>query len=98
MLIAGIIPPLVKANGKHGKPENLDGFLEVLVDELLTGYEDGFKFTADGRDFLRKVKLLHQMGDYPGQAELSKQTNHTGCQGTVMFMLRGEGARKICCC
>jgi ribosomal protein L7/L12 len=81
MLIAGIIPPSVNAQGKHGKPANLDGFLEVLVDELVIGYDDGFAFSVSGQDFVRRVKLIHQMGDYPGQAELSKQTSHTGCQG-----------------
>ena len=82
MLISGIIPPRVTDTGKLGKPSNLDGYLELLVDELDIGYEQGFSFsTQDGRTVTRRVKLIHQISDYPGQAELSHQTSHSGCLG-----------------
>jgi hypothetical protein len=83
MIIAGIVPPRLLANTKYGKPLALDGYFEVAVDELLIGWEpSGLQFTTlSGRPETLRLKLIHQIGDYPGQAETSKQTSHAGAYG-----------------
>jgi hypothetical protein len=93
MLMTGIIPPHTKQNGKYLKPKNMDGYFEVLVDELERGYDAGFSFTSIQQHVLtRRVKLLLQIGDYPGQCEISKQTSHAGELGIFL----SEQARLSC--
>lgn len=83
MLIAGIISPGKKKNGKKCKPK-LHLYQRLLVDQLLQGWRDGFAFTdIHKREVIRRLKLILQIADYPGMCELNLQTSHSGSFGTL---------------
>ncbi len=88
MIVAGIVPPRLLETYKYGKPEALDGYFEVVVDELLKAWDPGLQFTsATGSSETLQLKLIHQIGDYPGQTETSKQTSHTGENGYCIYLI-----------
>lgn len=87
MLLAGIIPPMTNNNnGKKLKLKNLEPYQHHLVDQLEEGWISGFAFTAiTGGRTHRHIKLLLQIADYPGMAELNHQTSHSGAYGQLSF-------------
>ena len=65
-------------NGKKLKLKNLEPYQHHLVDQLEEGWISGFAFTAiTGARTHRHIKLLLQIADYPGMAELNHQTSHS---------------------
>jgi hypothetical protein len=73
-------------NGKKLKLKNLEPYQHHLVDQLEEGWISGFAFTAiTGGRTHGHIKLLLQIADYPGMAELNHQTSHSGAYGQLSF-------------
>jgi hypothetical protein len=86
IILAGVVPGK-KARTKHTGPalSNLNTYLTMLVDELLSMYIDGFYYTCpiDKQQYHVRVKLLFTVCDYPGHAKMNCQQHqgaYFGCQ------------------
>lgn len=86
IILAGVVPGK-KARTKHTGPalSNLNTYLAMLVDELLSMYRDGFFYTCpiDQQKYHVRVKLLFTVCDYPGHAKMNCQQHqgaYFGCQ------------------
>lgn len=86
MILAAVVPGK-KARSTDSGPAltNLNTYLAMLVDELLTLYSDGFQYTCpyDKQLHRVRVKLLFTVCDYPGHAKMNCQQHqgaYFGCQ------------------
>jgi len=85
IMLAGIIP----AQRGGGEPKNLDPYLEIVVDELLSLCGIHIYDAFNKESFSFKAALLNYVLDYPGCAKTFNAAGPTALQACMWCELRG---------
>ena len=85
ILLVGIIP----ANGTK-EPQNLNPYLDILVDELLDMCDTTVFDAYNSAPFQLKVEILLYILDYPGMGKVMSVVGSGGYQGCMFCDLEGE--------
>jgi hypothetical protein len=71
-------------------PTSLNAYLDVLVDELIPLYEEGFEVVEPGKkDPIRvRVKLLNTCADYPAHNQMNCQQGASATYGCIKCLIK----------